>query len=148
VASAEVTTPESYLGAARADRFVTGPIVPGLHTYALPRDPLPLDHLAYAGSWRIGQHGGTAVAGAALKLNFGARRVFLVLGSRGRARPLRVYLDGRPIPDAAAGEDLRGARAAISEQRLYRLVDLPEAGRHTLTLRFAPGISGYAFTFG
>jgi Thioredoxin like C-terminal domain len=122
--------------------------VPGLHTYALPRDPLPPDHLAYAGSWRIGQHGGTAVAGAALKLNFGARRVFLVLGSRGRARPLRAYLDGRPIPDAAAGEDLRGARAAISEQRLYRLVDLPEAGRHTLTLRFAPGISGYAFTFG
>jgi cytochrome c biogenesis protein CcdA/thiol-disulfide isomerase/thioredoxin len=147
-APAEVTTPESYLGAARADRFVTGPVVPGLRHYALPRDPLPPDHLAYAGSWRIGLHGGTALAGASLKLNFGARRVFLVLGSPGRARQLRVYFDGRPIPDAYAGEDVRGARAVISEQRLYRLVDLPEAGRHTLSLRFAPGIGGYAFTFG
>lgn len=31
---------------------------------------------------------------------------------------------------------------------VYRLVDLPNAGRHTLELRFDPGISGYAFTFG
>jgi hypothetical protein len=38
--------------------------------------------------------------------------------------------------------------ARIGEQRLYRLVELERAGRHLLTLRFEPGISGYAFTFG
>lgn len=43
---------------------------------------------------------------------------------------------------------MSGATARISEQRLYRLVDLSAAGDHTLTLRFEPGISGYAFTFG
>jgi Thioredoxin like C-terminal domain len=43
---------------------------------------------------------------------------------------------------------VRGGGARIAEQRLYRLVDLHAAGRHTLTLHFAPGISGYAFTFG
>jgi hypothetical protein len=36
----------------------------------------------------------------------------------------------------------------VDDQRLYRLVDLPEVGRHALTLGFDPGVSGYAFTFG
>ncbi|MDQ1741504.1 MAG: Thioredoxin like C-terminal domain, partial [Pseudonocardiales bacterium] len=31
---------------------------------------------------------------------------------------------------------------------LYELVSLPRAGAHRLSLRFAPGLSGYAFTFG
>ena len=147
-ASPGVTTPESYLGALRADRFVNGPLFTGTRDYRVPSGPLPPDHLAFGGSWRIGPDGATAVDRASLKLDFGARRVFLVLGSPGRTRRLQVELDGRPISAADAGEDVRGGRATISEQRLYRLVDLPEVGRHTLTLCFAPGISGYAFTFG
>ena len=59
-----------------------------------------------------------------------------------------MLLDGEPVSDADAGEDVKGGVAEISAQRLYRLVELNEAGEHTLTLRFAPGISGYAFTFG
>jgi hypothetical protein len=38
--------------------------------------------------------------------------------------------------------------ATISNQRLYRLVDLPHPESHVLTLRPESGISGYAFTFG
>ena len=33
-------------------------------------------------------------------------------------------------------------------QRLYRLVELPRAERHVLTLELPAGTSGYAFTFG
>ena len=65
--------------------------------------------------------------------------MFLVLGSRGRARQLQVLLDGEPIAAADAGEDVRGGEATISKQRLYRLVDLPQAGDHTLELRFDAG---------
>jgi Thioredoxin like C-terminal domain len=148
VASPEVTTPESYLGAARAERFVTQPVVPGVRSFSLPRDPLPPDHLAYGGTWRLGLHGATAVDDATLELDFGARRVFLVMGSRGRPRRLRVLLDGRPISDAKAGDAVVGGSAVVSRQRLYRLVELPEVGRHMLRLRFQRGISGYAFTFG
>ena len=36
----------------------------------------------------------------------------------------------------------------VRGQRLYTLVSLPRSERHHLTLRFAPGVSGYAFTFG
>ena len=74
--------------------------------------------------------------------------MFLVLGSEDRPRSLQVLLDGKPIAAADAGEDVHGGEATISKQRLYRLVDLPQAGDHTLELRFAPGIEGYAFTFG
>ena len=36
----------------------------------------------------------------------------------------------------------------VRDQRLYSLVSLPADARGHLTLRFAPGVSGYAFTFG
>ena len=48
----------------------------------------------------------------------------------------------------AFGQDVRDAKAVVSAQRLYRLVDLPRAERHVLSLRFAPRVAGYAFTFG
>jgi cytochrome c biogenesis protein CcdA/thiol-disulfide isomerase/thioredoxin len=144
-----ISTPESYLGAERADRFVNGPIRPGTRTFALSGADMPPDTLGYSGTWRIAPDSATAVHASRLELAFGARRVYLVLGSRGgRPRPVRVSLDGRPLPDRLAGDDVHGGRALVRRQRLYRLVDLPGPGRHTLTLDFAAGVSGYAFTFG
>jgi len=148
-AAAGTTTPESYLGSGRALRFANGSIAAGTQDFAAPTSELKPDELAYEGRWRIGFDAATALAGARLDLNFGARRVFLVLGSRGaEPRPLRVLLDGKPLPQRFAGTDVHGGVATISDQRLYRLVELPNAERHLLTLEFAPGISGYAFTFG
>ena len=148
-ASLLVTTPESYLGSARADRFANGPIVPGSHDFALPASGLAPDSLAYGGRWRIAPDGATAVARARLDLDFGARRVFLVLGSEGgEPRRVRLLLDGKPLPPRLAGADVADRVATVSEERLYRLDELPRAGHHVLTLRFEPGTSGYAFTFG
>ena len=49
-----VTTPESYLGAKRADRFANGPIRPGHHVFGAIAPPeLPPDGLAYGGGWEI-----------------------------------------------------------------------------------------------
>ena len=148
-ASPQVTTPESYLGSLRADRFANGLIQPGTQRFELPAGKLPDEGLAYGGTWRISPDAATAVANAKLELSFGARRVFLVLGSAGEAaRPVRVLLDGRPIPDRLAGTDVHDGAATVSSQRLYRLVELPRAERHLLTLEIARGVSGYAFTFG
>jgi len=143
------STPESYLGASRAERFANGPILPGRQRFGeTPPEQLAPDELAYGGEWRIGREAATAVRGASLELNFQARRVFCVLGSPGGPRRMKVFLDGRPIPDALAGTDVRAGEATIAEQRLYRLIDLRKPGRHVLTLRPGRGISGYAFTFG
>jgi cytochrome c biogenesis protein CcdA/thiol-disulfide isomerase/thioredoxin len=144
--SAGVTTPESYLGTARAERFVNPILSPGLHDFGRPHSP-PADQLAYRGRWRLTQESATA-AGGSLEVNFGARRVYLVLGSPGRARAVRVLLDGRPIPAAAAGADVHGGVVEVDRQRLYSLVDLPRVGRHVLRLIPQPGVNGYAFTFG
>lgn len=146
-ASAGVTTPESYLGALRAERFANGAILPGRQDYGGAPSPSQ-DMLGYGGVWDVGKEHATAGPGAALALRFGARRVFLVLGSPDRPRRMRVLLDGKPIPDALAGSDVHGGVATISAQRLYELVDLPRVGEHLLRLEPDSGVQGYAFTFG
>jgi cytochrome c biogenesis protein CcdA/thiol-disulfide isomerase/thioredoxin len=147
-ASPGVTTPETYLGAARAERFTNGRITPGTRDFEQPAE-LPPDHLGYGGRWRVGEEAATGVAGARLELDFGARRVYLVLGSRGGVpRAVKVLLDGRPISARVAGRDVLNSVVRVQRQRLYELVDLPRTERHRLTLDFDPGVSGYAFTFG
>jgi cytochrome c biogenesis protein CcdA/thiol-disulfide isomerase/thioredoxin len=148
-ADPDLRTPETYLGLARAQGWVNGPR-PGFASYDPPNPgDLPANAFAYGGDWRISPEAARAEsADATVSLRFQARRVFLVLGSPQGPRRLDVELDGEPIADQAAGDDVSGGAATIGEQRLYRLVDLPEAGDHTLTLRFQPGINGYAFTFG
>jgi thiol-disulfide isomerase/thioredoxin len=147
-ASPNVTTPETYLGAARAERFANGDIQPGIRDFEQPAE-LPPDHLGYGGRWRVGDEAATAVAGARLELDFGARRVYLVLGSAGGVpRAVKVLLDGRPISPRAAGRDVLNGVVRVQRHQLYELIDLPRTERHRLTLNFAPGVSGYAFTFG
>jgi cytochrome c biogenesis protein CcdA/thiol-disulfide isomerase/thioredoxin len=111
------TTPETYLGTSRT--------------------PHPPGYLTFIGPWHRDPDDAEAGPGSRLRLDFNARRVFLVLGSRDRARSLDVVLDGRPY-----------RHLMIRAQKLYTLVDLPRLGRHTLELRPESGIYGYAFTFG
>ena len=147
-ASPGVTTPETYLGAARAERFANGPIRPGTQEYQQPSE-LRADELGYGGRWKIGDESATSLANAQLELDFGARHVYLVLGSRARVpRAVHVLLDGRPISARVAGRDVHAGRVSVERQRLYELVDLPRAERHRLTLNLDPDVSGYAFTFG
>jgi cytochrome c biogenesis protein CcdA/thiol-disulfide isomerase/thioredoxin len=146
VASEGVTTPESYLGLARGAGFAQPPRA-GTNTYRLPSRVGP-EGLAFGGRWTESPEAATAAGHSSLELNFNARRVFLVLGSPSGPEPVRVFLDGRPLSPRQAGSDVHGGRLLVGAQRLYSLVDLPAVGRHTLVLRFASGVSGYAFTFG
>jgi cytochrome c biogenesis protein CcdA/thiol-disulfide isomerase/thioredoxin len=145
--SPTVTTPETYLGAARAERFTNSMLSPGSHDFTAPK-ALPANEFAYHGKWRITLESATAAAGASLDLNFGARRVYLVLGSPGRDRKVRVLLDGKPISAADAGTDVHDGAVNVTGQRLYNLVNLPKVGHHVLTLEPEAGVQGYAFTFG
>jgi cytochrome c biogenesis protein CcdA/thiol-disulfide isomerase/thioredoxin len=111
------TTPETYLGTLRA--------------------PRPPSYLQFIGAWSRAPEYAEAGVGALLHLHFAAKHVYLVLGSPGRPRTLRVLLDGKPYK-----------LLAIDHQQLYTLANLPRAGSHDLELRFDPGIRGYSFTFG
>jgi thiol-disulfide isomerase/thioredoxin len=135
-----VQTPESYLGAERAERFLNGAIKPGRHDYSVPATvltALPPSHLAYEGPWSIDRSHATAAGhGASLYLHFSASRVYLVLGGRGE-HTVRVSLDGRPH-----------GTVTVRGNRLYEVVRLARPGDHVLALVPDRGTEAYAFTFG
>ena len=80
------------------------------------------------------QERAVAGPGAGLRVHFSARKVYLVLGGRGK---VDVYVDG---------EKQRTVR--VNGDRLYTLVNSPRQREALLDLRFTRGISAYAFTFG
>src|SRR5207237_861537 len=71
--SATMSTPETYLGAERAQGFVQDPIRPGARDFGPLPDSLPQDGFAYGGIWFVGLDHATAGLGARVALHFGAR---------------------------------------------------------------------------
>jgi thiol-disulfide isomerase/thioredoxin len=149
-------TPEIYAGYARGEAsgslaspegFREGEIV----AYAEPesrtvRDAGPGGVFFLAGRWRNAAELVRAEsAGAKVILPFYARDVFVV--ARGPAT-VRVLLDGRPVAAAAAASDVHGANLRVGGPRLYRVIALPKAGAHVLTLVAGRGFSLFTFTFG
>jgi cytochrome c biogenesis protein CcdA/thiol-disulfide isomerase/thioredoxin len=129
------TTPESYLGWQRLDRYAGSAITPDRTVrYRFPK-VIPPDSLAYSGFWKV--EGERIVAGpnARLRLSFVAQHVYLVLNGRGR---LDVRVNGKHVHTIRV--------AGLS--RLYTLLNYKTERAGLLELRFTPGISAYAFTFG
>lgn len=141
-----VSTPESYLGSGRAESFTNGLITKGTHDFKLSRPGE--NELSYGGEWEITEQPVTAKKGAKLALNFGARRVYLVLGSPGKPRRVKVLLDGKPIAPVDDGADVHNGYVKVTDERLYNLVELPRVEHHVLELVPEEGVQGYAFTFG
>jgi cytochrome c biogenesis protein CcdA/thiol-disulfide isomerase/thioredoxin len=146
---AELATPETYVGTARAQGWIDGP-KSGTHDYGPPpTGELQLNDFAYSGTWNIGEQPAEAVSDAGIDGEFDAKDVYLVLSTPGeRPLPVHVLLDGHPISAADSGADVHDGVVTVRRQRLYGLVSLRGDGRHRLSLRFADGVSAYDFTFG
>ena len=127
-------TPETYLGAARAEGWVTPPRA-GVHDYP-GASKLPSDRFALEGRWSVDDESAEAVSSAALSARVHGKSVYLVLGSDEPAR-VDVVVDGE-----------HERTVTVDGQRLYTLMKRPRPGEHELTLKFDPGVTGYAFTFG
>jgi thiol-disulfide isomerase/thioredoxin len=130
----ELQTPESYLGSERLQRYVGSRIRPGVAARYTFATALPEDALSYAGTWRVERQQIVAGAGARLRLHFRAQFVYLVLGGRGTVHAL---VDGAPT---------RSFR--VDADRLYTIVSGTSSRDGILELRFSPGVTAYAFTFG
>ena len=130
----DLTTPESYLGYRRLERYAGSPIVRDHSAgYRLPKT-LPQNALAYGGRWNVGAERIVAGRGATLRLHFHADKIYLVLGGRGR------------VDVAIGGEPQRSVD--VDSYRLYTLRDGKTLADSLLELRFTPGVQAYAFTFG
>ena len=144
-------TPETYLGYARAESFSGNEVVSrdASALYHFPAD-LPVDGWALSGKWTVTAEKIVADAkGAALRLNFDARRVFLVLGTAsGKPIKVKLKLNGVSVGDSAGG-DAPGGVVDVKRNTLYRLIDqkTPKNGLIEIETR-APGLEAYAFTFG
>jgi hypothetical protein len=59
-----------------------------------------------------------------------------------------VLLDGAPVDDAHAGEDVHDGVVTVNVPRMYRLLADGDVDRHSLTLETtSDGVAAYAFTF-
>jgi cytochrome c biogenesis protein CcdA/thiol-disulfide isomerase/thioredoxin len=149
VVPSQQATPETYLGTERGQGWFQAPRN-GTHDYGPPPNRgLALNEFAFSGTWKIAGQPATAVESAGIDVEFQAKNVYLVLSSAaGTPRPVQVLLDGHPISAQDAGADVHAGVVTVRGQRLYRLVSLPKDERHRLALRFAPDVTGFAFTFG
>ena len=130
---ASLGSPETYLGAARGGRGVSGD--PSLNEWAL------------SGGWAVGDESAVLEAGpGSLAYRFEGRDLNLVMGGSGR---FTVRLDGEP-PGEDRGLDVDGSgEGTLIEPRMYQLVRQRAAARRTFEITFhEPGARAYVFTFG
>jgi cytochrome c biogenesis protein CcdA/thiol-disulfide isomerase/thioredoxin len=132
-------TPETYLGSTRAARFSSPQNLSedATQTYSFP-DTLAKDHWALQGKWRIeGERIIAREPHAALRLNFTARKVFLVLGAP-KPTTVTLRLNGEAIKNIT-----------VTGQNIYELADQTSAKNGTLDISAdSADLEAYAFTFG
>jgi cytochrome c biogenesis protein CcdA/thiol-disulfide isomerase/thioredoxin len=148
----DIGSPETYIGYARAERFVSpqGLAQDKLKTYAAA--PLQLNEWSLEGPWLDSRQSALSFApGAKISFRFHARDLHLVLGSHsGKPVRFRVSLDGQ-APGQNAGVDISAdGTGVVREQRLYQLIRQKGPVRdRTFTIEFLdPGVDAFSFTFG
>lgn len=131
-------TPETYLGAARAERFADGSLKEGLQKFAPHDRPLDSSQWSLAGSWRVQDERAEAVSGGSLSLRYSAAKVFLVMGSLDGKQHAVTYTDG--------GKAQKSVN--VGSQKLYTLRDATARQDGLMQLEIPAGVAVYAFTFG
>lgn len=144
-------TPETYLGYARAENYQgrEGIANDRERDYHFPNF-IPSNGWALNGSWKVESDKIVSrSADAALRLNFTARKVFLVLGTAtGKPIHAAITLNGEPVT-ADAGKDAPRGRLVVDHSTLYELIDQQDVRNSLLNIRVSePGLEAYAFTFG
>ena len=151
--TADVNSPETYIGYDRSDRFVSpgGVVQDASHAYAAGEPQL--NQWSLTGKWTIGnERAQLDEPDGSIIYRFHARDLHLVLGpsAEGEKIRFRITIDGKPPGDAHGMDVGADGNGVVTRQRLYQLVRAPGAVTdHTFEIRFLdPGVQAYAFTFG
>lgn len=144
-------TPETYLGFARGDRYVSENSIRRDAAFDYKySEKLKDNEVGLKGNWLVTSEKITSMDDAStLDLNFLATRVYLVMDAD-KPQVVSVYLDDKPLEKTYYTSDMNSkGQILVKEPRKYDVVDLKgQYGRHKLTLRVPKGVSLYAFTFG
>ena len=138
MSSAGLGTPETYLDDQRSQGFAT-PIQSGVRRYTGSPN-VGLNQFSLKGIWWATSESLMPVGGtSSITGGVQAAKVYLVLTSNGNVpRQGRVLLDGRPIPNAHAGADVKNGVLTVTGERLYSLVSFPTAQQFTFTVELPP----------
>ena len=143
-------TPETYFGYKRAINYSGKENIthdnPAEYTY--PAD-LAADKWALQGNWTVFADRIVAGDKAALKINFRAGKVFIVMGNTG-TQPINVklVLDGHAV-STEKGKDVVDSNIVVNGHSLYEAIVLNEPASGVLELvPSIPGLEIYTFTFG
>lgn len=126
------TTPETYLSVGKVVNYGgTGRYDEGTHTFEFP-DQLAPDRFALRGPWALDYQGVAAQSdGAAIRLNYHARNVYLVVGGTGT---VRVTRDGVSTDLSVAGPP--NMRQIVAD------------GAGAVEVSLDEGLQAYSFTYG
>ena len=130
------TTRETFLGSSKDVNFAgPGRYSAGEDTFSYP-DPQADDSFALTGGWDIStQFARPTADGAAVRLNFHAKRVEMVLAGQGE---VSVTLD----------DGTERVITVTGNPRSYSLVAGVPGGQHVLEVQVGKGVEAYSFTFG
>jgi cytochrome c biogenesis protein CcdA/thiol-disulfide isomerase/thioredoxin len=134
-------TPETYFGYARAARFASPQNLKSdsISLYTFPAQ-LSQDQWALSGEWLVREQNIRAMKfNAAIKINFYASQVYLVMGSiNNEPIKVQVLLNNKPI-----------GVVTVTNQKLYEMASFATPTNGELTLIISqPGVELYTFTFG
>ena len=143
----QAKTPEMYLGYGRIEHFASPETIrrDALWVYSIPKN-VGGNEVAYGGDWNVMEEYANPQKGSTLSLNFESKEVFLVMRAKGTSAKVQVYLDNKMQNFGA--DNINGV-VTVDKDTLYRLIDLPSAGKHILRLEFEDSNAElFAFTFG
>jgi len=150
---ADVASPETYVGYARAANFVSS--ANALHDIAhdYSGEPKTLNQWALTGNWTIGaEHAVLNSAGGRIVYRFRARDLHLVLGPGADKKTIRfrVTIDGKEPGDMHGADIAADGSGTVAGEKLYQLVrQSGDIRDRTFAIEFLdPGVNAYAFTFG
>ena len=126
-------SPETYLGAARAQYFVDGPLSPGTASFHYP-ESIPADAFALNGTWTVSDEDLTSGPSAGIELDFAADDVYLDVGGTGT---LTAHFAGHTSTYQVSGAP-----------NIYPVVSGTQQVSGLLTIELSPGLQAYSFTFG
>ncbi|HTR18872.1 MAG TPA: cytochrome c biogenesis protein CcdA [Candidatus Paceibacterota bacterium] len=156
-----VQSPETYFGSERNEYLGNGqPGISGVQNFDEPQQ-VDLNTLYLVGQWDIedqyaqtGSDVGGSVGSDRVDYKYDSKNVYFVAGSAtGKAIPVEVLLDSKPLDASVAGKDVYFkdgmSYVDVNENRLYDIVAGKDYGEHFLEFVISqPGLQAYTFTFG
>lgn len=150
---ADVASPETYVGYARAANFVSSGGARHDVAYDYSGEPRKLNQWALTGNWTVGsEHAALNSERGSIVYRFRARDLHLVLapGADGKPIRFRVTIDGKEPGDDHGSDVAADGSGTVTGEKLYQLIrQSGDIADRTFAIEFLdPGVKAYAFTFG